>query len=374
MNILWLAWKDLNHPQRGGAELVLHELINRQLAEGHYVTLLTAHYPGAKEKETLANGLNIIRIGQNRYLHSLQALLYYLRHLRGKFDLLIETVNTAPYFSLWFRGRAKGLALYHQLARDVWFFETKAPINWVGYYLIEPFCTWLLGKAKAPLITVSESTKQDLARFGWKTDRTHIISEGITLKPVTSLAELKKFDRPTMLSFGALRGMKRTLDQIKAFEIAKQTLPRLQLKLAGDASGPYGEQVLAAIRKSAYKNDIEYLGRTTEQEKQELMQRAHVITVTSVKEGWGLIVTEAASQGTPAVVYDVDGLRDSVRNGQTGLITVPKPQALAAGIVQLITNPSLYQTMQHTAWEWSKQMTFDQSYLDFTFAIQGGAQ
>lgn len=374
MNILWLAWKDYNHPARGGAELVLHELINRQLTEGHKVTLLTAQYPGAKLQETLPNGLHIIRIGTNRYLHSLQALAYYLRHLRGKFDVLVETVNTAPYFSLLFKGRAKGLALYHQLARDVWFFETKAPLSWAGYYLIEPICTWLLSKSKTPLITVSESSKQDLARFGWDAKRTHIISEGITLDPITTLEGIQKFDRPTMLSFGSLRGMKRTLDQIKAFELAKQHLPDLQIKLAGDATGAYGEQVFTAIQKSPYKNDIEYLGRTTEQEKKQLMQKSHFIAVTSVKEGWGLIVTEAASQGTPAVVYNVDGLRDSVRNDETGIITAPNPRALAVGITRIMTNSSLYQTMQKAAWEWSKQMTFDRSYQDFRYAMQGGVQ
>ncbi|HZM64292.1 MAG TPA: glycosyltransferase family 4 protein [Candidatus Saccharimonadales bacterium] len=370
MNILWLAWKDQNHPQRGGAELVLHQLIDRQLADGHQVTLLTAQYPGAKAEETLPNGLHIIRTGKNRYLHSAQALVYYLKHLRGKFDLLIETVNTAPYFSLLFKGRAKGFALYHQLARDVWFFETKKPVNWLGYYIIEPLCTWLLSLAKTPLITVSESTKYDMAKFGWKPERTHIISEGITLEPVASLERIKKFDDPTILSFGAIRGMKRTLDQIKAFEIAKQSIPNAKLIVAGDASGSYGNQVLEAISQSPYKSDISCIGRVDEGTKKELMQRAHIITVTSIKEGWGLIVTEAASQGTPAVVYNVDGLRDSVRHGQTGFITASTPQALAIHIAATLKNPTIYHRLQQAAWEWSKQMTFDRSYQDFTYALK----
>ncbi|MGH7157587.1 MAG: glycosyltransferase family 4 protein [Candidatus Saccharimonadales bacterium] len=370
MNILWLAWKDLGHPARGGAEVVMHELINRQLVDGHAVTLLTAKYPDAAAKETLANGLHVIRVGSNRFLHSAQALWYYLRHLRGKFNLIIETVNTAPYFSLLFRGRAKGLAFYHQLARDVWFFETKAPLSYIGFFLIEPLATWLLSRAKTPLITVSESTKQDLARFGWPPQRTHIISEGIGFEPVKSLSEVKKFDRPTMLSLGAMRGMKRTLDQIHAFEIAKQSVPDLQMKIAGDAYGKYGQRVLAAIRQSPYAKDIEYLGRVSEKQKQLLMQQAHVITVTSVKEGWGLIVTEAASQGTPAIVYDADGLRDSVRNHQTGMVVTPGSERLAAATVFSLKDKTRYQAMQQAAWEWSKRMTFDKSYQDLKQAME----
>jgi glycosyltransferase involved in cell wall biosynthesis len=87
--------------------------------------------------------------------------------------------------------------------------------------------------------------------------------------------------------------------------------------------------------------------------------------MTSIKEGWGLVVTEAAGQGTPAVVYDADGLRDSVRHAETGLVTDSNPQALAGGIKHLLTNESKYRELRRRAWEWSKSMTFDQSYNDF---------
>ena len=118
------------------------------------------------------------------------------------------------------------------------------------------------------------------------------------------------------------------------------------------------------IADSPYKNDIDYIGRIDQRDKATLMRSCHFIAVTSVKEGWGLIVTEAASQGTPAVVYDVPGLRDSVRNGQTGLVTADRPTALAEAIVRLLTDRTMYERLRHAAWEWSKHITFDQSYQD----------
>ncbi|HSX32946.1 MAG TPA: glycosyltransferase family 4 protein [Candidatus Saccharimonadales bacterium] len=369
MNILWLAWKDAKHPEAGGAERVMDELIARQLDDGHHVTLLTARYPGSIADEQRGK-LRVIRVGSNRYIHPTLALLYFIRHLRGQYDVLIETVNTAPYFSLLFRGHTRGIALYHQLARGVWFFETKAPISQLGFYVIEPLATWLLGRSKAPLVTVSESTEKDLMRFGWDERSMHIISEGIRLPVVKNLEVVRKFPRPTMLGLGAIRGMKRTLDQIEAFEIAKTNTPQLQLKLAGDASGDYGAQVMRRIMQSPYMADIEYLGKVSEAEKRQLMRRSHLIAVTSVKEGWGLIVTEAASQGTPAVVYDVDGLRDSVQHAKTGLLTAPTPLALASGITRLLHDSRTYQTIRRRAWQWSKQMTFDQSYQDFKRIVE----
>ncbi len=364
MNILWLSWKEWNHPQAGGAELVMRELAKRLVADGHKVTILTARYPGS-DKTSSTGGIDIIRVGANRYIHSFMALSYYLRHLRGKFDLNIEVVNTAPYFSVFFKGKTRAMLFYHQLARQIWFYETSFPLNYIGYYLLEPIATFLLGKSKASAITVSQSTKQDLQKFGFNPALIDIISEGIELKPLEDLGKVKKFSKPTLLSLGALRAMKRTLHQVKAFEIAKTKIPQLQLKIAGDASDSYGQDVLGYIANSPHKKDIEYLGRVTNEKRLELMQKCHVTLQTAVKEGWGLTVTEAASQGTPAVVYNADGLRDSVQNGKTGIITKPNEKALASGIVKILNNNQQYKTLRQNAWQWSKQITFEQSYIDF---------
>jgi len=161
--------------------------------------------------------------------------------------------------------------------------------------------------------------------------------------------------------------MKRTLDQVKAFEIAKAHIPDLRLIVSGSASGAYGQKVLDYIKASPHASSIHYAGRTAESAKLKLMQKCHAILVTSVKEGWGLIVTKAASQGTPAVVYDVDGLRDSVRPGVTGLIAAANtPGALAVSIEELLSDPERYQHLRQAGLEWSRSLTFDHSAADFS--------
>lgn len=368
MNILWLTWKDHQHPEAGGAEVVARELTARLLADGHKVTMLTCGYPGAPKREVL-DGVEIIRVGNNRYTHSFQALAYYLRHLRGRYQLLIEEVNAAPYFSVLFERKAKKYLLYHQLEGPVWFYETKAPLSHIGHYALEPLASRLLAKSRTPVVTVSESTASDLVRHGFRPDRTHIISEGIEIEALPNIDDVEKFEQPTLLCLGAMRAMKRTIDQIKAFEIAKAVVPELKLKIAGKSDGEYGQKVLTAIETSPYREDIEYLGKVSIDQKTELMRRSHLILQTAVHEGWGLTVTEAASQGTPAVVYDVNGLRDSVRHMQTGYVAEQSPTALAYGIVKLLNHPSVYEEIRHNAWEWSKGITFDQSYADFKQAV-----
>jgi glycosyltransferase involved in cell wall biosynthesis len=364
MNILWITWKSSGHPEAGGAEAVCYNLCKRMLADGHSVTLLTTT-PTNPEREKKLAGLEIIRVGSSRYVQPLQALIYYIRHLRNKYDIVIEEVNGgAPYFAVFFGRKSRRFALYHQLGWRNWKHEFKAPISWLGYYVLVPIATRLMGLSRVPVITVSESSRTDLAKFGLPAHRTHIISEGLVTTPIATLDQVRKFAKPTVLSHGGIRGMKRTIDQVKAFEIAKKRMPELQMKISGTSTGKYGQKVFNYIAASPYAADIEYLGRTSDEEKLRLMQQSHVILVTSIEEGWGLIVTEANSQGTPAVVYDVNGLRDSVRNNETGLVTENTPDALADGIVSLLSDTTAYERIRRNAWEWSKQITFEQSYAD----------
>ena len=368
MKVLWISWKDWNHPDAGGAEIVLKELVKRQITDGYKVDILTALYPNSKETEIL-DGANVKRLKGNRYLQPFVALPYFIKNMRNKHDVVIEVVNTAPYFSPFFRGKSKSILLYHQLARQVWFHEAPFPISWIGYYILEPVATFILGKAKVTTIAMSPSTKEDLVGFGFKETRVKVISEGIEIQPVKSLDVIKKYKEPTILNLGAMRTMKNTLDQVKAFEIAKDKMPSLKLIIAGSTNGKYAEGVLDYIDKSIYKKDIKVLGKVSSKKKIELMQKSHIVLQTSIKEGWGLTITEANSQGTPAIVYDSDGLRDSVKHDETGMVTKRGPSQLASAIVSLMSKKKKYNQLQKNAWQWSKEITFDQSYKDLKKVI-----
>lgn len=363
MRIVWCSWKDRGHPQAGGAELVTDQILRRLVADGHEVTLLTAAYPNAAPLE---NGAMTIRQG-GRFTVYFHAWRYYRKHLRGKTDLVVDEMNTLPFFAGWY-AKTKSVMMIHQLARQIWFYQLPWVLGWIGY-LLEPVYLFLLREQR--VVTVSESTKKDLLRYGFSAKNIRIISEGLDMKRLASIDNVEKYDKPTMLSLGAMRAMKRTLDQVKAFEIAKKSLPELQLKLAGDSNDPYGRKVLEYARHSRYESDIEYLGRVGGEVRLELMQKSHFITVTSTKEGWGLIVSEAASQGTPAIVYDVDGLRDSVKNGVTGIVTKRNtPLELASHIKELLSDTDRYQTLRRKAWQATKTLTFDHCYRDFIQAIK----
>jgi glycosyltransferase involved in cell wall biosynthesis len=100
------------------------------------------------------------------------------------------------------------------------------------------------------------------------------------------------------------------------------------------------------------------------------MQRSQLIMVSSIKEGWGLIVTEANSQGTPAVVYNVDGLRDAATAGSGNSICNPDPAALAHAASAMLQEDDVdYQCRREQALAFAKNITFDRSYSDFAAAV-----
>lgn len=366
MKILWMTWKDLDHPQAGGAESINEEIAKRLARDGHEVILLTSGFDNANSTE-IKNGYKIIRVG-SRYTVYWCAYRHYKKHLMGWADLVIDEMNTVPFFCKFYV-RERNILLAYQLCREIWFYQMRLPLSLIGY-LLEPIYLWLLRDRY--VITESESAKQDMVRFGFAANRISIIPVGITAQPLNNLADVEKFSRPTVLSLGSVRAMKRTLAQVEAFEIAKKHIPDLQLRIAGSASGRYGKKLLHRIAASESAQDIEYLGCVDDLKKAELMQRSHFILVTSVKEGWGLIVTEANSQGTPAVVYDVDGLRDSVKNGITGFICQTNaPESMAAEIVAAFADKQNYAQLRESAWRWSRELTLENCYQGFRQAIDG---
>lgn len=361
MKILWLSWKDAEHPHAGGAELLKSMICQRLSADGHVVIQLTGGFPGAAKETVLDGGCRVIRLG-NRWTVYWHVWRYYNRHLRGWADLVIDECNTVPFFAGLYSHERVAMIVY-QLSREIWFHQMSMPISLFGYFL-EPIYLRILHKNR--VVTICESSRQDLIRHGFSCNLIDIISVGIELEPLPTLESVDKFPEPTMLYLGSLRKMKRPDHVVKAFNEARQEISNLKLLIAGEGDGGYYyKNLMHEIAASPYVSDIKLLGRVTKDQKIQLMQKSHLIAVTSVKEGWGLIVTEAASQGTPAVVYDVDGLRDSVRDGQTGMVTKASPSFLAKGVVDILSNDIKYKKIQLQAWEWSREINFNNSYNDF---------
>jgi glycosyltransferase involved in cell wall biosynthesis len=80
------------------------------------------------------------------------------------------------------------------------------------------------------------------------------------------------------------------------------------------------------------------------------------------KEGWGITVIEANAVKTPAIGSDVPGLRDSIKNGETGyLVPLGNATALVEKIGMLISDKSELERISSNAYEWSQKFSWEKS-------------
>jgi len=351
VRILILNWRCPRHPKAGGAEIFTQQIARRLVATGNTVEWFSAGFAGAPPEEDI-DGMHFVRAGRQGTVHC-RAFQHYRGKLKGRFDAVIDEVNTIPFFTpLW--AEIPAFMLIFQLAREVWWYESPFPVNALGY-ASEPL--YLRLYRRSPVFTISKSTEIDLRRLGFDGPIT-IIPVG--LEPVSVKAG-EKSAVPTFLYVGRLSPSKRVADIIRAFARFNTLVAPAELWLVGDGSPKFVDSLRQLGRQLKVEARVKFLGRVSDPEKHALMARAHALLMTSAREGWGLVVTEANACGTPAIVYDVPGLRDAVINEETGLVVSPDPNRLADAMRRLWLDPHLYSSVANRAREWSHDFSFDKA-------------
>jgi glycosyltransferase involved in cell wall biosynthesis len=321
VRICVLNWRDLAHPAAGGAEVYTEHVLRRWAAAGHEVTLVASAVDGAPAEE-IVEGYRVVRRGSRLGVYG-AARRWWQEHGRGQFDVVIDTTNTVPFFAHeWVDDGARVIGLFHQTCEEIWRYNAPWPVSVLGRRWFEP--RWVGRYAGAPVLAVSESTRAALARFG--VDRVSVVPEGFEPPPLP--VDVRKEERPTIVFCARMVPYKRPQDLVEAARIARVSIPDLQVWMIG--GGPQLEE----LQRTAPPG-VEFLGRVDEEDKIRRMAAAHVHVTTSIREGWGLVVSEAAAVGTATIAYDSPGLRDSTR-AAGGTLVPPDPEALARWLVALL--------------------------------------
>lgn len=358
LNILILSWRGPKHPNAGGAEISTHEHVKAWVKAGHSVTLFTSYYQGAK-KEELVDGVKIIRSGQQDLGVHIEVFKWYCFKKHSKFDLVIDQFHGIPFFTPIFV-RVKKLAFIHEVAKEVWKLnQWPNPLNFMVAILgglIEPLIFKLY--KKVPFMTVSESTKNDLVLWGIPKQNINIIHNGITIPNISS----KKAEKKTVVYLGALA-------KDKGIETALVSFNYLQKRFKEDIQfwiiGRGEEKYLRFLKSQAVSLGLEntkFWGYVDEIKKFELLGSGHVLINPSIREGWGLVVIEAAAMGTPTIAFNVPGLRDSIINGKTGiLVNELSPGVQAEKIAELLDDKMRLSQISKKAISWSKNFSWEKS-------------
>jgi glycosyltransferase involved in cell wall biosynthesis len=295
--ILFIAWRDLANPRAGGSEVLVDRLAAGMLARGDQVMLLCGG-------PTAPRPYPVVRCG-GTYSQFLRAPFAYLRRFRDC-DLVVEVCNGMPYLSpLWCRRPV--ICLVNHVHSELWPIRFRPPVSSIGRSVESVVMPWV--HRRNLFLTVSGSTADSLQRMGVEADRIRQICNGVEQPdPPTPRSR-----EPLFLALGRLTDYKRLDLLLRLWERVRHVTGG-RLVIAGD--GPERARLEALAGP-----DVTFTGRVSEQEKHRLLCSAWLLVHPALIEGWGIVVAEAAIRGTPAVAFDVPGLRDSVVHGQTGLLT-----------------------------------------------------
>lgn len=367
-NILILSWRGPKHYNSGGAEISVHEHAKAWVKAGFNVTLFTSKVIGLKSTEII-DGIRIIRQGRQIFGVQLKGFLYYIKN-REAIDLIVDNFHGISFFTPFYTLKPK-IAFIHEVAKEVWFLNyLLPPLNYIfGFigYVFEPLIFRFI-YTKVPFITVSNSTKQDLLAWGITEKNIHVIHNGILIHKPDKKVSKEKIK--TIIFLGEISKDKGIEDAIHVFSNLFSQDKMWQFWVVGKGDPLYGGSVQKLINKLGLSEKIKFWGFIDEKKKFELLKRAHILIHPSQREGWGQVVIEAAAMGTPTVGYKVPGLKDSIIDGKTGLLSEINTNDLTITINKLINDPLLYRKLQENCIEWSKKFTWEKSTQQSLSLIQ----
>ena len=329
----------------GGAERWMRDLALHLASTDHVVTYLTMRHWDASEPPPLGSvhviGLTdtglVYRSDRRTLLPPVRFGLAVAGHLwRHGSEYDVVHMASFPYFPML---AAAALRRRHGYRLVVNWLEVWTRAYWWRYAGVLIGTTgWLVQKACVLVphtaYCLSELHARRLVEAGY--DGTPTILPGLYAGPVEPTpADLV---RPELVVYAGRHVQEKRVDAlVRAFSIARDRHPGLRLELYGD--GPETPRVEELVRELGLTSSVQLLGRRTEAEVGEAIARCACLATASEREGYGLVVVEAAAHGTPSVVVagPENAATELVREGVNGAVSPdPSPRNIADAIARVV--------------------------------------
>jgi glycosyltransferase involved in cell wall biosynthesis len=323
------------------------------------VTLFCSGWDGCLAEETI-EGVRIIRRG-NRYNFNLIAP-FYLRRLAADndFNILVEDINKIPFYTPLYL-KLKTLVVVPHLFATTVFQEINFVLGTYIYLAEKPLVPVYRGRKYN---VISASTADDIAERGVPREDISVTHCGINNDFYSYDPAIEKYGEPTVLYLGRLKKYKSVQHLVQAFAVVKKTLPHARLMIVG--AGDYREPLESLTNELGLTDSVEFTGFVSEEEKLLRLRRSHVAVLPSLKEGWGLTNIEANAVGTTVVAANVPGLKDSVKDGSSGLLYEYGDIAeLSAKLLSILQDDDFRHKLQQGALEWAAQFNWDDAAAEF---------
>jgi glycosyltransferase involved in cell wall biosynthesis len=351
LRVLVLNERDPRHPNAGGAEVHVHEIFRRLAARSYAVTQLVSRGAGTSERETL-DGIEIRRLGRIRSYYPQVAWTCARETRAGRYDVVVECLNKVPFFSPVYSA-VPVMAICHHLFGEVAFQQVPWPIAsavWTAEQLIPALYR------RCQVVSISDSSRDELVARGLRRELVRVSHCGIERPAVEVDTERPRALRVAYL--GRLEPYKNVDVMLRAMAQLADRFPQAEILVIGRGSAQRELEALA--RELGIAGRTRFTGFVSDEERNELLLSSRVCVCPSEKEGWGLTVIEANATGTPVVATDAPGLRDSVRDGETGFLAPTRSvEAFAEHIGRLLDDDALASSMSRQALAWSKHFDWE---------------
>ncbi len=353
-HVVFFSWRDTRNPEGGGAEIYLEKVAAGLVARGVKVTIFCAAHGAAPGRET-RDGIRFVRRGSKMgvYLHGMLALA--LRRF-GHVDAVVDVQNGLPFFTRLVTRRPVVL-LVHHVHREQWPVVYPGLVGRVGWWIESTFSPWLYRSCQ--YVAVSQATRDELGGLGVDRSRIAVVHNGTD--PVSDDTD-RTSPHPSICVVGRLVPHKQVEHAIDAWAELRQEMPDLTLTIVGSGWWSDALQQYAAAHGT---DGLRFTGHVGEEEKDRIYAESWVMALPSLKEGWGLVVGEAAMHGTPAVAYrSAGGTRESIADGESGLL-VDTQEEFTAGLRSLLTDDVRRRELGEGARELSHRFTWDHAQGSF---------
>lgn len=329
--IRMVAWRDLDDPEAGGSELYVDKVAATWAQAGLEVELRTSTVPGAA-REATRHGYRVVRRG-GRYEVFPQVILESVLRRRRRPDAVVDVWNGMPFFSpLWFHGPR--LTVLHHVHGEMWSMALSPVLARFGD-TTERHVAPLLYR-RTPIATLSSSSRVEIVeRLHLPPGNVHVVEPGVD--PRFGPGGRRSGD-PLVVAVGRLVPVKRYDVLFRSLAEARRLVPNLRAVIVGEGyERPALEDTRRELGADGY---IELRGHVDDRALLALYRSAWLVASSSLREGWGMTLTEAAACGTPAVATDIAGHRDAVRDGVSGLL-VGREEDLGPAIARVLRDEEL---------------------------------
>jgi glycosyltransferase involved in cell wall biosynthesis len=361
IDVLFVNWRDLSHPEGGGSERYVHRMAEGLAATGLSVTMFCAAHDRAPADE-LVGGVRMVRRGGRRSVY-LRALGYVATH---RPRLVVDVQNGLPFGST-LATRAPVVVLVHHVHREQWPIVFGRLGGAVGWWLESVVAPLLYRKSR--YVTVSQATADELVGLGIDAARITVVPNGIEPAPAVRSA---RSPEPRLAILGRLVPHKRVEHAFEVLARLQGSRPGLRLSVIGE--GWWEPELRSAAQQLGVEGLVDFHGFLGEEDKHDELARAWVHLCPSVKEGWGLVVSEAGSHEVPTVGYrSAGGLRESVLDGRTGLLVDDLPE-LTAAVERLLDDEGLRTRMGAEARRHAADYSWPASVRSFARVLSAVAE